>query len=76
MYTANQALKTIQVGISDNFAMIKLKTGKMRKQEFYFGSSFLSQSTRSIMIGPDIAWVEIFNNKDKYPIIFFMRHSL
>ncbi len=65
IYKANQLLKTIPVGITDKYAMIKLKTGKMRKQEFYYGSSFLSQSTQSIIVGPDIEWVEIFDNKDR-----------
>jgi hypothetical protein len=53
--------RTIPVGPSDTYAIIKYKNGKTDKQEFYYGSSFLSQSGRFIMINQDVKSVTITN---------------
>jgi hypothetical protein len=39
--------------IADAFAIVKLKNGKQYKHEFYFGSTYLSSSTRKMPIPPD-----------------------
>ncbi|HEY8999895.1 MAG TPA: VCBS repeat-containing protein [Mucilaginibacter sp.] len=44
---------------TDMFAMIKYKNGKISKQEFYYGDSFLSQSGRFINIDDTMASVTI-----------------
>jgi hypothetical protein len=53
----------------DAFAMVALKNGRRRKEEFGFGSSFLSQSGRFIMLNPSIQSVEIVNNKKQKRVI-------
>ena len=46
----------------DMYAVIKYKNGKMAKQEFYYGDSFLSQSSRFINIDDTMASVTITDN--------------
>jgi ASPIC and UnbV/FG-GAP-like repeat len=45
--------------------VIKYKNGSSRKAELYYGSSFLSQSSRFLDIDDNIISVEIVNNKGK-----------
>jgi hypothetical protein len=48
---------------ADMFATIKYKNGKITKQEFYYGDSFLSQSGRYINIDSSMASVTITDNE-------------
>ncbi len=45
----------------ETHATLTLKNGKKRKQEFYHGSSYLSQSSRKLTINGQIITVEIFD---------------
>lgn len=56
------ATKTIAVQPDDLYAIIKYKNGKTARQEFYYGSSFLSQSARYISNDGNIKTIDIFNN--------------
>jgi hypothetical protein len=47
----------------DASAVIIYKNGAIQKQEFYYGSSFLSQSERFLLITPEMKSVTITNNK-------------
>jgi hypothetical protein len=47
----------------DITAVINLKNGKTQRQEFYWGSSFLSQSARFLNVTGNVASVNIFNIK-------------
>ncbi len=47
----------------DAFARIRYRNGKTRKEEFSYGSSFLSQSGRFIGVGPGVESVEIVDYK-------------
>ena len=49
----------------DISAMITYKNGSIQKQEFYYGSSFLSQSGRFLVISPEMKSVVITNNSGK-----------
>ncbi len=40
----------IQVGSNEAFGLVKLADGKTRKQEFYYGSSYLSQTARVLFL--------------------------
>jgi enediyne biosynthesis protein E4 len=53
----------IKLQQSDMSAVATLKNGQKRKMEFYFGSSFLSQSSRNIRIAADITSIEVTNTK-------------
>ncbi|WP_069658489.1 VCBS repeat-containing protein [Arcticibacter eurypsychrophilus] len=58
-------LKNIKVEPSDASAVLKFKNGSSLKQEFYYGSSFLSQSGRFLSIGKDVTGITITNSKKK-----------
>lgn len=52
----------VKVNPNDRMAIIHLKNGKVQKEEFYYGSSFLSQSARFISVTPSMSSVDITNN--------------
>jgi hypothetical protein len=49
----------------DAAAVLKFKNGTSRKQEFYYGSSFLSQSSRFLNTGENTNSVVVYNNDGK-----------
>ncbi len=49
----------------DSYALIKLKNGKTYKHEFYFGSTYLSQSTRTLELSDQVASFEVYNFSGK-----------
>ena len=55
--------KTLEVLPHDAYALIHYKNGKTAKQEFYYGSSFLSQSARFISDNGNISKISIVNYK-------------
>jgi len=59
IFELKRSAQTINLLPMDMFATIKYKNGKMSKQEFYYGSSFLSQSGRFINIDSTMASVTI-----------------
>ena len=61
--------KIIMLQPNDITAMVQLTNGKKRKEEFYYGSSFLSQSGRFIQLNPCVTSIEITNNKNQRRII-------
>ncbi|MDE3145578.1 MAG: RNA-binding protein, partial [Bacteroidota bacterium] len=61
--------KIIRLQPNDISAIIQLKNGKKRKEEFYYGSSFQSQSARFIQFNSSIQSVEITNDKKQKRII-------
>jgi hypothetical protein len=57
--------KAIAVQPDDAYALIQFKNGKTAKQEFYYGSSFLSQSARFIADNGNIKSISIVGNTGK-----------
>ncbi len=55
--------KNVPLKSDDAYAIITTKAGKTKKEEFYFGQSFYSSSSRAITIGKNDSKVLIFNNK-------------
>jgi len=53
--------KTIAIQPDDSYAITKYKNGKISRQEFYYGSSFLSQSARFINNNENISSIEVVN---------------
>jgi hypothetical protein len=47
----------------DDIITITLQNGKQRRQEIYFGDSFLSQSTRFINLNPSVKEIEVTDQK-------------
>lgn len=68
---ANKKITTslIKINEGDNYAMIHLKNGKIRKEEYAGGGSFLSQSSKFIMTNEHIKFIEIFNNRSQKRMI-------
>jgi hypothetical protein len=50
----------VKVNPLETHAIVYLKDGKKRKEEFSWGKGFLSQSTNYIHLNPSIASVDIF----------------
>ncbi len=53
----------IRLKSSDQYAEIEYYSGKKRKEEFYYGHSFLSQSSRFIKTDSKIKSITIYDNK-------------
>jgi hypothetical protein len=63
VFELKKAVKTIPILPSDVSAIIQYKNGRTRKQEFYYGNSFLSQSARFLNLDENMKSVEIMNIK-------------
>jgi hypothetical protein len=69
VFKLNIPAKTIAVKPTDAYAIIKYKNGRTEKQEFYFGSSFLSQSARFIKLDDNMTSIAIFDTQNKSRIV-------
>jgi hypothetical protein len=61
--------KTISVKPDDSYALIKYKNGKTSRQEFYFGSSFLSQSARFVEVNNAVQSVTVVDDKGRQRVV-------
>ena len=62
IFELQRKIKTIPINPSDLYAVIKYKNGTIEKKEFYYGSSFLSQSARFIELNDKVAGITITTN--------------
>lgn len=65
----NKEASIVRPQPDDVYAVIHLKNGQKRKEEFSFGSSFLSQSSRYIELNTSVVSIEIVNNKNQQRMI-------
>jgi hypothetical protein len=63
VYKLKGNVKTLSLEPMDVKSTIKYKNGRRSVQEFYYGSSYLSQSGRLLLLNDQISSVEILNNK-------------
>ena len=56
---SNPGEKTIQLQQTDKIAILTLQNGKKRAEEFYFGNSFLSQSSRFLHVNKNVIAADI-----------------
>jgi hypothetical protein len=63
VFTPANRFQLVPVMPADASALLKLKNGRVQKQEFYFGASFLSQSARYLQVSESVAAVEITDTK-------------
>jgi hypothetical protein len=61
----------VKMNSDDRVAMLHFSDGKIQKEESYYGSSFLSQSTRFISVTPRVSSIEITNQSGKTRMISF-----
>jgi hypothetical protein len=57
--------KTLPLQPQDAWALITYKNGQKERKEFYYGSTYLSQSTRKLSITPDIISIVMYNTAGK-----------
>ncbi|WP_394993234.1 VCBS repeat-containing protein [Emticicia sp.] len=62
-------VKIIALKANETTALLKLKNGKIRREEISFGSSFLSQSAHNLIISSDVQSVEIIDIKGAKRVI-------
>lgn len=62
LFRNNHTVRAMPLLPGDQSASIKLKNGKTRKAEFYYGQSFLSQSGRYLSIPASALNIEIIDN--------------
>ena len=65
LYELKRKIKSIRVEPDDVSALIRLKNGQTRKEEFYYGTSFLSQSARFLNLDSNTVNVTIRDSKGK-----------
>ncbi len=63
LYTLKRRAGSILVKPDDVSAVVNFRNGRKEKKELYYGSSFLSQSARSILTGEDVTSVDITNSR-------------
>ena len=61
IFKRNAHQRIIHLKAGDRYALITLASGKTRKEELYWGTSFLSQSSGFILAEPDCKMIEVFN---------------
>lgn len=61
VFKLNKKITCLPVQPFDTYAIIELKNGKKRRVEFYYGMSYLSQSSRLININDPVKSVQIFD---------------
>ena len=54
---------------SEVAALVRLKNGKVRREEFYYGESYLSQSARFMDLSGPFEWAEIIDDRGKKRIV-------
>lgn len=68
---STKAETVIRLEPMDAWAQIELKNGKKYKQEYYYGSTYMSQSARLMWLPDNVEKVQIFNFKgDKRTVAF------
>ena len=63
LFELKEKAQLLKVNSDDAFAILHFKNGSVEKKEFYFGSGFLSQSSRYCKLNPDLLNVAVTNNK-------------
>jgi hypothetical protein len=71
VFKLNKKITCLPVQSNDEYAIIELKNGKKRRVEFYYGMSYLSQSSRLLNINDAVSSVQIFNTKGESRTVNF-----
>jgi enediyne biosynthesis protein E4 len=62
---AESKARTVALQPTDAWALISYRNGKKEKMEFYYGSTFLSQSARRIQVTPAMSSVVVYDYKGR-----------
>ena len=71
LFSLKKKVQNMKINADDVSAIIRYKSGATRKEEFYYGSGFLSQSARSLTIDKNVSAVDITDSKGKSRTISF-----
>lgn len=69
LYELKRKVNTVKLNSNDVSAVITFKNGKKQKGEFYYGSSFLSQSARFLNIERDMINITVYDSRGNIRII-------
>ena len=70
-FELNAKMHVIKTNPDDRMAVIHFKNGKIQKEEIYYGSSFLSQSSRFISANGNVSFIDITDHGGKTRKISF-----
>lgn len=70
------SMRTVRLQPLDRSATLVFENGDERRAEFYYGSGYLSQSSRVLRIPPDVEEVAITNSKGERPRVPLGEDSL
>ncbi len=65
IFLSQKPTKIIPLQAKDQSAIVWLKNGKKRKEEFYYGNTYLSQSARNLYLNSSIKQVQIVNSNQQ-----------
>jgi ASPIC and UnbV/FG-GAP-like repeat len=71
LYELNRKAASIRIDPGDVSALIRFKNGRIQKEEFYYGSSFLSQSARFLPVDPSMDSVTITDARGRNRVVHF-----
>lgn len=71
LFRDKQTAQIIYLRPDEIYATVQLKNGRQRKEEFFYGSSFLSQSPQFIAVNASVKSVTIYNRKKVNRVINF-----
>ncbi len=69
LFKRNGAQGVIPLLQTDRTILVTLTNGRKRREELYFGNSFLSQSSRFLSVGKNVVSVEVQDSKGKSRLI-------
>jgi hypothetical protein len=69
-FLLNEDRKQFRFSSGDQYALLHLANGKTQKIENYLGSGYLSQTSSTQLIGPNVTRIEIMGNNTEKRIIF------
>lgn len=70
IFSLKKEIKSIPVLPFDSYAIIYYKNGTTQKQELYYGTSFLSQSARFIIVNTAVKSIEIINGNGEKRVAY------
>jgi hypothetical protein len=71
LFELNTNMQALKINPDDRKAIVHFKNGKIQKEEFYDGSSFLSQSARFISVNENVSFIDITDHAGKTRKISF-----
>jgi enediyne biosynthesis protein E4 len=67
--TAPNSTRSMRLAPSDSYALLTFRDGRQRRQEFYHGSTYLSQSSRRLTLPHDLEQAVVFDARGQSRVI-------